>query len=113
MTKPSTNKATAIRHGEIMLVPVQEVPSGKTASYNVFIVGHSETGHHHVLEATRSFEITEVNDELYFRLFEPGKLVHKKATDRHKDLAIPAGIYKRFHDTEYNPFTRLIESVRD
>lgn len=106
-------KISPIRHGEIMLVPVTAVPEGNTSKHNIFIVGHSETGHHHVLESKAKFEITEANQELYFRLFEPSKLVHKKTTDKHRTLTIPAGIYKRYHDTEYNPFTRLIEKVRD
>lgn len=101
-----------IRHGEIMLVPVDEVPEGKTTAPKSFIVGHSETGHHHVLEGR--FEVTETQkQELYFRLFEPAKLVHKKATDRHKDLVIPAGMYQRFHDTEYDPFEKVIRDVAD
>lgn len=103
-----------IRHGEIMLVPVDSIPTGKTAKYDAYIVGHSETGHHHVLESKTQFEITEdEKKELYFRLFEPAKLVHKKTTDKHKDLTIPAGTYKRFHDTEYDPFERIIRDVAD
>lgn len=106
-------KLTPIRHGEIMLVPVETIPEGKTSKHDLFIVGHSETGHHHVLESTKQFEITEANKELYFRLFDPVKLVHKKATDRHKDLTIPAGIYKRFHDTEYDVWDKIIREVSD
>jgi len=103
----------AIRHGEIMLVPVGDVPTGKTSKCSTYIVGHSETGHHHVLEGTE-FEVTETEkQELYFRLFEPTKLVHKKTADRHKDLVVPAGIYKRFHDTEYDPFEQVIRDVAD
>ena len=102
-----------IRHGEIMLVPVDHIPKGKTTKHTSYIVGHSETGHHHVLEQT-DFEVTETdNNELFFRLFAPGKLVHKKATDRHKDLVIPIAMYKRFHDTEYDPFEQIIRNVAD
>lgn len=103
-----------IRHGEIMLVPVDSIPAGKSiGKYTDFTVGHSETGHHHVLEG-QSFEVTETDEgELYFRLFEPAKLVHRKATDRHKDLVVPAGMYKRYHDTEYDPFAKIIRDVAD
>lgn len=100
-----------IRHGEIMLVPTDSMPETKAKKYDAYIVGHSETGHHHVLEA--NMEIAESDQDLYFRLFEPGKLVHKKATDRHKDLVIPAGIYKRYHDTEYSPWDKVIRQVAD
>lgn len=102
-----------IRHGEIMLVPVSKIPEGRMTKHNRFIVGHSETGHHHVLESRTAIEITEADENLYFRLFEPSKLIHKKVTDRHKDLTVPAGTYKRFHDTEYDPFEKVIREVAD
>lgn len=92
-----------IRHGEIMLVPVEEIPAGKSESHQSYIVGHSETGHHHVLEAERPFEVTEVGDELFFRLRDAGTIRHQKENDRHKDLVIPAGRYQRYTDTEYEP----------
>lgn len=104
-----------IRHGEIMLVPVDSVPAGKTSKHAEFIVGHSETGHHHVLEAPDAqFEVTETEkNELFFRLFEPGRMVHKKTIDRHKDLVVQPGIYKRFHAVEYDPFSKVIRDVAD
>lgn len=111
------SKLRAIRHGEIMLMPVDTIPESKnnqTNQYDAFIVGHSETGHHHVLESKVKFELTETDKkELYFRLFEPAKLVHKKATDKHRTLTIPAGLYKRYHDTEYDPFEKVIRDVAD
>lgn len=44
----SNNKC--IRHGEILLVPVDKIPEGKSSEYTSYVAGHSETGHHHVLE---------------------------------------------------------------
>lgn len=106
-------KRKAIRHGEIILLPVKSIPAGIVTSHDSFIVGHSETGHNHVLEGTR-FEVTEdEKKELYFRLFEPTNLVHKKTTDKHKTLKVPAGLYKRYHDTEYDPFQQIIRDVAD
>lgn len=102
-----------IRHGEVMLVPVNKVPKGKTTKHDLFIVGHSETGHHHVL-VSEQMEITETEKhDLYVRLFNPAQLEHKKTTDKHNTLTIPRGIYKRFHDTEYDPFGKIIRNVAD
>lgn len=86
-----------------MLVPVDQVPEGETTEHLDFVIGHSETGHHHVLESIDPFEVTEADEELYFRLWEEGMLVQKKEADRHKNLVVPAGIYKRYTDTEYLP----------
>lgn len=107
------SKIYPIRHGEVMLVQVERIPEGKTQSYTDYIIGHSETGHHHVIESTKQFEMTEADKELYLRLFEPAEIVHKKTTDKHRTLTIPAGIYKRYHDTEYDPFEKIIKEVAD
>jgi hypothetical protein len=47
---------TPIRHGEILLLPVDSVPHGQTNQVTSCIVGHSESGHHHVLESGEAFE---------------------------------------------------------
>lgn len=99
------------RHGEIMLVQVNGLPKGAKTAHTNYIIGHSETGHNHVLEGL--FDVQVSDKELYFIINGKTKLVHKKATDKHRDLIIEKGIYKRFHDTEYNPFNKIIESVRD
>lgn len=107
-------KVLAIRHGEVLLQPVEKAPEGKVTKHKTFIVGHSETGHHHVLEATKSFEVTKMsNDELYVRLFEPAKLVHKKTVNRHHDLAVIPGIYKVIRKNEYDPFEKVMREVWD
>lgn len=106
------NKKQIYRHGEVLLIQVKDLPEGKKTQHKSFIVGHSETGHNHVLEGV--FEVLEAEDSnLFFLLENPTSLVHKKTTDKHRTLEIKKGIYKRFHDTEYNPFTKLIESVKD
>lgn len=101
------------QQGEVMLVPVSKVPKGKSTKSKSYIVAHSETGHHHVLESATEFEITEQDVETYLTVLAEGKLVHKKAQDRHKDLVIKPGKYMVHHKTEYNPFDRLIQRVVD
>lgn len=112
----NTNAPNIFRHGEIMLMPVTEVPAGYDHyATQDYIVGHSESGHHHVLESPVDFEVISDKDrtDLYFRLFKPAQLVHQKQTDRHRTLTIPAGLYKRFHDTEYDVWTKVIRNVAD
>ena len=104
----------AIRHGEVLLQPVDKIPKGKTVKHTSFIVGHSETGHHHVLESKTGFDVAELDKAmLYIRLFEPANLVHKKTTNAHKTLKVPAGRYKIVHKTEYNPWTKIKQNVFD
>jgi len=106
-------KNKPIRHGENLLYPVTKKFTGER--YKTYIVGHSETGHHHVLESETEFEVmTDAEKkELYLRLFEPAKLVHQKSYDAHRTLNIPAGTYKVIRKTEYDPFERIMREVWD
>lgn len=108
----------AIRHGEVFLQPVDAAPTKdvEVKEHKTFIVGHSETGHHHVLESKTKFTVTtDVVEQafMYITLEQPGTLVHKKTVNRHNDLIVPAGTYKVINKTEYNPFTQAMEKVWD
>lgn len=69
------------------------------------ILGHSETGHHHVLEPVRKkipiskaaqALIDSTNDTLVeLKLFEKCKLVHQRGFDAHKSVVLPKGEYIR------------------
>jgi len=113
--KMSNLKILAVRHGEVLLLPVDKMPRGGK-KHTSFIVGHSETGHHHVLESKTEFRVTtDTVDKamLYIQLFEPANLIHQKTVNRHKDLTIPAGIYKVVHKREYDPFEKVMREVWD
>jgi hypothetical protein len=104
-----------IRQGEVMLLPVQAMPKGDAARYDSFVVGHSETGHHHVLESDTQFEV--MNDDkkhtLYVHLFEPAALVHQKRIEAHETLTVQSGIYQVLHKTEWDPWSQLTKIVFD
>ncbi len=108
-----TNKV--IIHGENVFIPVNKMPEGKTTKHKMYIAGHSETGHHHVLESKTDFEILEAkdNDELYIRLFAPANVVHKKSHEIHETKVLQPGVYKRTFATEYDPFTKVIRRIFD
>lgn len=71
----------------------------------MIILGHSETGHHHVLEAVRpktkiskaaQVLINSANDSFVeLKLNEPCKIVHLRSFDTHKTIVLPAGEYIR------------------
>lgn len=76
------------------------------------ILGHSETGHHHVLECVHPVHISkaaqalidETNDTFVeLRLSEDCKLVHQRVTDTHKGFIFPAGEYIRGIREEQSP----------
>lgn len=102
-----------IRHGEILLVPCAEPAAAVVAeSATEVVVGHSETGHHHVLECPVPIEVIR-RDGTFVRLAEPGMLVQRKETDRHRDLPVAAGCYEVVRKSGYEPYTMAITPVCD
>lgn len=105
---------TPLQHGEIVLMPVDTAHDGTTQSHTNFIVAHSKTGHHHVIESDVEFEVTtDDKDQLYLRLFAPASLVHKKTEDFHPTLPVAPGLWKLYHKTEFDLWEDIIREVRD
>jgi hypothetical protein len=97
------SQRTPIRHGEILLLPVNVVPSGSIESVPSCIVGHSESGHHHVLESDEVFEqIVTANGDLFVDLIRDTALRHHKSYQQHRALTVPAGIWKVIRKTEFD-----------
>lgn len=102
-----------VRHGEVALIPVDNVPDGKKLKKGDYLLAHSETGHHHVLEGT-AFEVTELdNGNIFVTILDSTKLVHRKMHDKHKTVVIPPSLLERYHMVEYNPAADAITVVRD
>lgn len=110
-------KPEIVRHGEILLKPISEIPEKAKFIKTVkeFIVGHSETGHHHILKlATPNLRVYEVDNELYLDVQETGQLVHKKnGPDVHAPHTIVPGKYKIIIKKAFDYFTGALAKVRD
>ena len=75
-----------------------------------YIVGHSETGHHHVMDRETCDVMTgpaKANPEgmsiLYAIVKEPTEVKHLRATDTHKSLNLTPGIYEIRPAREFSP----------
>lgn len=67
------------RHGEVSLIPTKTPKGAKLIKETKsFIVGHSESGHHHVLTATSPFKVYEHEGQTYIELTSEAKLTHQK-----------------------------------
>lgn len=108
--------------GEIRMFRVDEIPATAkpVAKENgKFIIGHSETGHHHVLEAERvQVFMDEAAPEgmrvLYAILESPGSLDHLRGHDTHAPHSFAAGDKIMFRtDREYDPYEQLARAVQD
>lgn len=113
-------KPQIIRHGEVILKPVNEIPSGailKKKSKKE-IIAHSETGHHHILEVKdrtgNPFSIFTINGETYLELHDTAKLWHQKSgKDAHKTHDVIPSAYKIIIKREFDYFENAIREVRD
>ena len=100
---------TPIRHGEILLLPVDSMPEGTTEQVTSCVVGHSESGHHHVLESDEVFEqITAANGDLFVDLPTTTRLRHRKSHQQHRELLVPAGVWRVIRKTEFDVRSTVI-----
>jgi hypothetical protein len=104
----------AIRHGDQIIKPIDELPKGLKEVYqgNEYIVGHSETGHHHVLTAP-ALRVYELDGELYLDVQKVGELTHQKTFDKHETKVVQPGFYKVQVKKAFDYFSRKLTQVRD
>jgi hypothetical protein len=111
--------------GEITIIRIGDVPKKKLTGTPLaleagkLIIGHSETGHHHVLERTSGASVTVLDRVpegmriLRAILDEPNKLVHERGHDTHETIALPPGEYEFRIAREYDPYAELARQSAD
>ncbi len=106
MTKIVTSRPSF--QGELCIRRIDKLPRGlapMAAQDGAFIVGHSETGHHHIVKerAAQAF-IDRTNAFIaYLDIAEPTVLEHLRAFDTHEPLALEPGIYEVRRQREHTP----------
>jgi hypothetical protein len=82
-----------------------------------YVIGHSETGHHHVLSRTDGVAICEVATPpagmriLYAILEQPMALNHLREHDTHAPITLEPGEYELRIAREYDPYEELALSA--
>jgi len=110
-------------HGEINFYKIIEgsvdlsefVPVTDTTQTGDIIVGHSESGHHHVLEK-ENVEISEfVHDGMkYFHaIVKKQNRLYQDASSPHDEQTIEPGEYIIGVSLDYDPFTQQARRVAD
>lgn len=108
--------------GEITIRRIAGVkPAGKPLPLEngKLIIGHSETGHHHVLEHTRGATVTVLDKApegmkiLHAILTEPNKLVHERGHDTHETIVLPPGEYEFRIAREFDHYQELARQSAD
>lgn len=114
-------KPQIVRHGEVILKPVNELPKEAKLieTANSYIVAHSETGHHHILATKEKtdlskFKVFSHNGDTYIEVKEVSELLHEKTgKDVHKTHKIIPNIYKVIIKKSFNYYKGVMERVRD
>lgn len=120
----SFNKVAA--QGELMIRKIADVPSKKlpigytalAAENGNLIVGHSETGHHHVIDADcAEIGVKEKTSAgmriLYAIVRDETKVEHLRPYDTHEPIALTPGDYEIRIGREYDQFAELIRQQAD
>lgn len=112
--------------GEITILRIGDVPkktkiAGQPLALEQgkLIIGHSETGHHHVLERTRGASVTVLERApegmriLHAILEEPNRLVHERGHDTHETIALEPGEYEFRIAREFDHYAELARQSMD
>lgn len=103
--------------GELTITRLSRTPkkigSPVAAVNGDLIVGHSETGHHHVVDADCA-TLTRVDAfTAFLNVFRPTAIVHKREHDTHPSIELQPGMYEFRTGREFDPFEDAIRASAD
>lgn len=106
--KTVTNRPVA--QGDIMIIPIKAIPAtakAALAEHGHYIIAHSETGHHHVIEKARAEVYEAANDSFvaFIRTLGDGAdIKHNRSFDTHETIHLEANkTYEVRRQREYVP----------
>lgn len=116
-----TFKKKSIRHGEVLIVPVKKLPEGieQISEGKEAVIGHSETGHHHLAIAGAGGTVTLFrpvgadDGTLFLRVSKDSRVEHRKSFDKHETKTLFKGLYQITIKRSWDYFAKRLERVRD
>ena len=112
--------------GEITIVRIGDVTDAVKLpgvplklEHGKLIIGHSETGHHHVLARTKGATVTVSGTApagmkvLHAILAEPNKLIHERNHNTHETIDLAAGEYEFRIAREFDHYAELARKSQD
>lgn len=106
---------TICAQGDVLIRRVDAIPAGAKATAPVdgrIVVGHSETGHDHIITLDRPTKRREPNVEMFsgdnplvawIKVNRPSVLEHKRPFDTHESIELSPGIYEIRRQREHSP----------
>ena len=103
------NVQITYRQGDVLIVPIKNIPSGKKVTRKVTLALGEVTGHHHTIECGAvGYADDEANLAEYFEVnSDTAELTHQE----HDTIVIPKGKYRSVIQSEYTP--EAIRNVAD
>lgn len=103
--------------GELTITKLDKPPKRVGAPVDAvggrLIVGHSETGHHHVVDSDCAV-LTRVDEfTAYLDVKKPTQIDHLREYDTHPSIALQPGMYKFRTGREFDPFEESIRASAD
>lgn len=99
--------------GDLLIVRIDRLPDDikpLSAERGAYIVAHSETGHHHVIDAVPNVKWFTGGDSMvsYLQVVEATDtteclLRHLREFDTHETIKIPSGTFELRRQEEYSP----------
>lgn len=113
LSNNNNGTSVSVLHGENFMRRIDTLPEGETVKTKLYVVGHSESGHNHVLKSDSDIEVLETDNQRFVLVNEVAELFHQKSFDIHETITIAPGVYEITHKTEYDPFNEVIRQVWD
>lgn len=93
--------------GDIMFMRIEKIPetAKEQKRTGVIVVAHSETGHHHTIDADDAVHY-EASDDLltcYLQLESDATVVHNRPWDTHAPITLKSGKWMGRRQREYTP----------
>lgn len=94
--------------GDVMFIRIDELPANLCQAEiegGKYIVAHSETGHHHVIDSRGAQMLIDKTNAFisYIKVSKPTEVEHKRSFDTHKSIVLSPGNYQVRRQREYMP----------
>ena len=99
---------TQAAQGDFLITRIADLPSGVepvSPDGAATVIAHSETGHHHVIDAKAAtlYRLPEALYEAFLVVDQPAVIEHRRAWDTHEMLKVEPGLYRINRQREYVP----------
>jgi hypothetical protein len=93
-------KSTCYRQGDVFIIPVAKLPSGKRKNHGGVLALGEATGHSHRLADLQKAEVCTIGDDMYMDVLKDGaNVIHQE----HATITLPKGAYMVRIQREYTP----------